>query len=352
MLNSSILDTLIGLMLMYAALALVATGVTEMIGTFLRIRPKVLEFALQQVLGSNYFKQFYNNPRIATLTRKLEDESDGMKLPAYLAPSTFASTFVDVLLSKVADNDPAAARSQVKQDFGKLRDMVNAVEEPNLRYLLQTAVAKVEGQAADGAAALAAFEKELENYYNQLMERVSGWFKRKAHLITVAVGIVVCALSNADTIMMARTLSNSPEVRKALVTQAATYQDVDPSLAGVNCPTLLQKNKETPTAMSNDELQGLLKCQSALTSARMSQATTAFPIGWDNSGLPQGGLAWAMKVLGILISGLAVSLGAAFWFQAMQNLMRLTGKLPPAAAPAVVATGTGVQGPESGPAKA
>lgn len=85
MFNSAIIDTLIGLMLMYAALALVASGITEMLGMCLRTRPKLLEKAIGQFLGDDLFQRFYTHPRIALLTQAPNNVSPGRRLPSYLS---------------------------------------------------------------------------------------------------------------------------------------------------------------------------------------------------------------------------------------------------------------------------
>ncbi len=63
--------------------------------------------------------------------------------------------------------------------------------------------------------------------------------------------------------------------------------------------------------------------------ARSTQLGAAFPIGWVAVEQPQWTLfTITMKVLGIFISALAVSLGAAFWFNALKSVLRLAGRLP------------------------
>jgi hypothetical protein len=57
------------------------------------------------------------------------------------------------------------------------------------------------------------------------------------------------------------------------------------------------------------------------------------PIGWAGDGvraLPQS-TGWLWKVFGILISTVAVALGAPFWFELLNKVvnLRLTGSPPP-----------------------
>jgi hypothetical protein len=58
------------------------------------------------------------------------------------------------------------------------------------------------------------------------------------------------------------------------------------------------------------------------------------PIGWKKDtlrGLPDNSRDWLFKILGVLISTLAVAMGAPFWFSLLNKLvnLRLTGNPPP-----------------------
>jgi hypothetical protein len=54
--------------------------------------------------------------------------------------------------------------------------------------------------------------------------------------------------------------------------------------------------------------------------------------GW-NEGLPKGFLDWLYKILGLLLTAAAISLGAPFWFDLLGKVvsLRSTGKKPKAA---------------------
>jgi hypothetical protein len=53
-----------------------------------------------------------------------------------------------------------------------------------------------------------------------------------------------------------------------------------------------------------------------------------FNLGWGK--LPQDVGGWLLKIIGLTITTLAVSLGAPFWFDVLKNLanMRSTGPAP------------------------
>ena len=351
MFNSAVIDTLIGLMLLYASLALVASGITEIVTAWLKTRPKLLEQALGQLLGADLFKHFYTQPRIALLTSVPDDVSAGMRLPSYLAPATFASVLFRSLVEhlgldavKVASELGGSGAADETTGFGafiaaleKRLTAVKAGSAPatDLRVLTLAlqAARRAEAAASTTAARIDAFHEEAEAFYNELMDRVSGWFKRKSHTVAVVVAILVCALVNADTLQVARTLSASPELRASLVQTAVNAEAAAKEVAGKDCAPFLELSPDELEAKSPDDLRRIMACQRAATEVRLSQAGTAFPIGWVKTELPPPALLpWSMKVLGILLSGLAVSLGAAFWFNALKDVLRLSGRVPDGAA--------------------
>jgi len=59
------------------------------------------------------------------------------------------------------------------------------------------------------------------------------------------------------------------------------------------------------------------------------------PLGWDFSDggsrdLPSGVIGWLAKIIGLLLTGAAISLGAPFWFDLLNKVvnLRATGKKP------------------------
>ncbi len=69
------------------------------------------------------------------------------------------------------------------------------------------------------------FKKELEAWFDNRMERTSGWYARNMRLFTLAMSFVLVAGLNADTLFVVKKLSHDSEARKkmiAMATQSAT----------------------------------------------------------------------------------------------------------------------------------
>lgn len=142
----------------------------------------------------------------------------------------------------------------------------------------------------------------IEEWFDGAMGRVSGWYKRKTQIIVCVLSLLVAVGLNVNTVSIADRLVHDDAVRAAVVQQAAgTTARSGDSL------------EETATKVSAVERLGL-------------------PLGWNK---PAGDPArpdlqghFARTVGGWLLTFLALSLGAPFWFDALSKLagLRSTGK--------------------------
>jgi hypothetical protein len=53
------------------------------------------------------------------------------------------------------------------------------------------------------------------------------------------------------------------------------------------------------------------------------------PIGWNPDKLPSSPYEWALRLLGILLTSLAVSLGAPFWFDLLNRFIVVRSTVKP-----------------------
>jgi hypothetical protein len=142
------------------------------------------------------------------------------------------------------------------------------------------------------------FKTELEIWFNNSMERVSGWYKRKTQMVQLVLALSIIVLANIDSIRIAKSLSgtNSP-LRDSMEDAAHSF---------------VEKNlwQEEPAKQ--------------LATATEAIGNLALPIGWVNSDFRPS------TVLGWLITALAVSLGAPFWFDVLNRFVnvRASGKAP------------------------
>lgn len=198
----------------------------------------------------------------------------------------------------------------------------------------------------------AAWQKALANvegYFDDAMTRVSGWYKRRVQGYLIIFALVVTVLLNADTLALATELATNNALRAGVVTAAeqhvadtlaATTVVTDtvtaPAASGINQPVTMTDTLTTTVAAVNTNASPTTNAESPTESGQQLQdkldqlkalQNLGLPIGWQR--WPQGG-EWLMKIIGLLITTIAVSFGAPFWFELLNKLvnLRMAGRSP------------------------
>jgi hypothetical protein len=289
MAGSQVLEVSVGLMFIYLVVSTVCSGIKELIARALDMRATTLERAIHNLLadpqGSITSKIIQNHLIAATV-------EPGVK-PPYISSRNFALALFDV----IAPVSPGQSRTveDLKNGLGNL-------PEPRVSKALLGLLDSAQ-QDVDLA------RQRVENWYDDAMERVSGAYKRRTQVLIAVLGIGLCAGLNVDSLMIIRELWNDEAIRTAVAQEA-------------------QKQAETQQAMGNCKDNDPLNCLTASI-----RAANMPPIGWAREGVrafPESSN-WFSKVLGILISSIAVAMGAPFWFDLLNKIvnLRLTGSPPP-----------------------
>ena len=234
-------------------------------------------------------------------------------LPAYISATSFADALIDLLVPNAGGQTTLDA---IDLSLKSLQQKL-PVASP-LVASLQTLVANANGS-------IGRFRTSVESWYDNHMDRVSGWYKRRVAKITLVIGAILVLLLNINTLTIGRTLYSSSVVGAAVSTVAAK-------------------------ATSCSAQEGTQQCLGDLQ-AQLSAATQAgLPIGWataavcakpktpcnwlDQRGIfsPSGGSGWelALVLVGFLITIIALTPGARFWFDLLGKLgsLRSTGPKP------------------------
>ena len=129
--------------------------------------------------------------------------------------------------------------------------------------------------------------------------RVSGWYKRKTQAILLVIGTVLVLALNANTLAIADRLWTDQSIRAAVVQQADQAAS--------------QPSGDDPRARLDSTANDVA-----------SVAKLGVPMGWSGDAKPDwSGSGWVSAVGGWLLTVLAISLGAPFWFDALGRISRL-----------------------------
>ncbi|MBZ5635355.1 MAG: hypothetical protein LAO55_19690 [Acidobacteriia bacterium] len=321
MFGTQTLDVVIGMVFIFLALSLVVTAFNELVAAWLKRRPKNLWRGVVRLVGDEGFaKSVYAHPLISSLS-----QSSSLK-PSYIPSRTFALAVLDVLTGSGAP-PPANAR-EVTAALAKL---------PQERQGLATALTVMLHDAGDN---MDEFKKGLEQWFDNSMERVSGWYKRQTQWMLLAMAAAVTIWANADTIALANKLWSDPAVRSALVTQAQQYVAQE-GKESESAPAAQSKEGPPPPPAEPPSEAPEVDAESKLEKSMARIENLALPLGWKNAdnkddqrdAIPAWADLWPMIAkhgLGWLLTTLAISLGAPFWFDMLNKVVsiRASGKAP------------------------
>lgn len=341
MLGSDLLEIAIGLVFLYLLLATFCSTVMELIFGLIGLRARQLDDLLGRILSDGTLQSALKNQAAAATaspTNWLRDRFDqhplirvlrpekpgwfkrGINAPSYIPSRTFAAALLDIArdasaqLPTPAAPAPAAppavlpASAQVDAALAEAKQTISLLPpESSLRRLLISLMETSQGQ-------FQTFNANVEKWFDDAMDRLSGVYKRWAQFWMLLIALILAAVLNADTVDIVKRLAGDRTLREAIVASADTYVKEEGKAAVAQQPSEVKN----PFEDLSEEIN-----------------TIGFPIGWDEKNVPKDCCGIFLKIVGILLTGAAVSLGAPFWFDLLNKLvnLRASGAKPDKAKP-------------------
>lgn len=280
MFGSQALETAIGLALLFFVLATAASAVVELVAKRLKKRHKDLELAIEGMLkgqpvnwsGSSRVDAAFR----ATTVYQSAEVAAGRAGVVYMSAKSFADAAVE--LARTAANVPPG--------------LVNRMEQ------LRT----------DANGDLLAIKAGLESWFDATMGALESQYKKWATTWLFFIGLALAVLTNASAVNVASDLWNDSTTRAAVVAAAEGVVREGQEASDIK-----------DVATTADELTAL-----------------KLPVGWDSTGRDDlgSGSWWVSHLVGWLLTGALLMLGAPFWFDLLSRLVSLrnAGKAPPPAA--------------------
>lgn len=357
---SEVLEVGIGLVFVYLAVSLACSGIYEAIAKLGDIRAKDLKKNLGELFGNQTLvDELYKHPFIKRITRKswLDKKLGREGYPKEIDTGVIAAALTDKVGEKLSDGTVQTLKEAVEVFYKNLpapKDGAGAKDEGG--DLMQSMVNIVKLEAADLKDEIKRFQAEMETWIDESMSHVSHWFTRKARLIIVLVAVALCGVMNIDTIRITHALYNDNALRARVVAAAdqlveegkevkvAEQAAADPEKKGI----FIEKQVEEIGAIAGDlkkdfqqlglpigwgfdkEVRHILgtlcvaekKFEAAKEDKKLE---AAFKKAQGEAGeliIAQTCLEyWLYKILGILITIAAVTMGAPFWHDILKKMM-------------------------------
>jgi hypothetical protein len=312
--------------------------------------------------------------------RRKSEQSILFKKPSYLSASAFSDILMDILSNRKSNISGAP----ILMNDIKLFVSQELKENPDLKSIFNLYIEQANGDVQK-------FKYLLENWYDDTMERVSGWYKRQAMKVLFVIGLLLAIIFNLSTIEVVGKLSADKSAREALVKNASDYvkghyidsnghvriTSIDPS-KGTAAGSNMQADNATFPA-DTGELKNVKKAleeMNTLYKESIEQSDTVMGFGWGDYGYTQDRLQQYLdsaefqkaeniyqkslnknkkskatqphiadylkpgfwykiehvlyqtfskprNLLGFLITALAITLGAPFWFDLLNKFVNI-----------------------------
>src|SRR5438105_309948 len=193
----------------------------------------------------------------------------------------------------------AAEHTDVKVNTTTVSVTIDSIESPAVQRALRSAVDSAQGDIDRVRSALA-------DWYDGTMDRVSGWYKHQTQWVLLGIGLAMAIIIDVDTLRIGQHLYKSPALRSVAVAMAER----------VAADTTLRA-RTVDSAAAGRALARLDSLQ--------------LPILWKGVQPNTSGIGHhvADSVLGWLVTALAVSLGAPFWFDLLNKFMVIRSTVKP-----------------------
>ncbi|HTB23099.1 MAG TPA: hypothetical protein VK914_10375 [bacterium] len=390
MFDSPILDLALGMIFVYLIMSVLSSALKELLAQGVNLRAVVLADAVKKLLqdadGTGLTADFYRHPLITVLAeprsaswqKAVDPLLPAPGLPDNIPPATFAAALSDLIedgavqgllrlrdaaLANSFGEDKAAvlaaiekARACLHEDRVEAEAQVKVLQGIAQKYPelgqklgldgvfsgileelnggvprsvegLAAAVAKLPAGALrrtfrlilqKSAGNAAALQMNLVQWFNNAMDKASDLYKRMAQVVIFALALVLAVALNVDTLSVTKNLWKDKHLRDVAAASAAQSTMALPA--------------QDPGAEEN--LQAAGSSLAALRSADI-------PMGWNldpskswwqgiqSAFASQNNGLWVLTWLGWLLTALAASLGAPFWFDAMAKFLSFkdgTGK--------------------------
>lgn len=320
-------DVAIALVAVYLLVAILSSAVIEWFNSWSNRRGRGLLSLIEQLVGTEMTKRLFQGPRISAFclrgTERLRIlfpfrtrspiESrllpDGTTLaPSYIPSVVFAEALAaeicggQLLLGEPTPDDLASAIYRVPVPTTPTPNVI-----PFERSRIESLVREAAVHCASGQSELTffrSFKRETERWFDDANDRLVEEYKRRSQASLLVVAVVIALVLNANTFNIVDAVMRNADLRE-------TVSSLTHLVGGATKP--------------------------AISAAAPTTNIAPIPLGWPLplwiEGCPPLAITCGFihALIGILITAIAGSLGAPFWFDALNKLvnLRVAASRPP-----------------------
>lgn len=316
-------DIAIAFLFIILLLCIITSGINELIMHALKQRGTFLKKAITYILNDEKAKQdlsqdFYNHPVIDALKK------NDKRPPSYISSDAFSAAIIDLVVRQYEQSQqqqPAGAANSTAAPTDALKLFqagLEALKPSYVKTLLRSVTA--------GSADFDQLKKNLAKWFDDYMDRVSGWYKSKMQLMLFIIGFGVAVFLNVDTFRLLSDLNTNSTLRMQVADAAEQYMETH---------QLDMRNADSLDVIF-DDIDSTYETLSAFdlpigwNETEREGSENIFQAFWRANSMYFTRGEWFKSIIGWLVTAGFLSFGAPFWFQLLNKLidLRKAGKKP------------------------
>jgi hypothetical protein len=318
-----ILDLIIGMAFIYFLLSLICVALQEIKANWRKERSEnlkkwIIDTFRNEGNETKLGERLWNNIIIDGLTQE-------GKAASYIPKDVFVSALFDEIhynsddkKERMDKGDDENGSTKEPYDFNSILKSIEA--SPLLPNRIKRVLRQIHSESYGN---LESFKDRLEKWFENAMERNAGTFKKNAQVSVLIFSFIVTITLNVDSIKLIKYFYENPA-------EATRVADATEKLI---------KDPKTKIALDSQDGKSINSLINSVNGNITELRALKLPMGWEGytwSDFLCSTRGWlSIPILGWLITAIAVSLGAPFWFDTLNKLvdLRSAGKKPmPAAA--------------------
>ncbi|WP_157716106.1 hypothetical protein [Roseivirga echinicomitans] len=304
MINSQILDIVLGFSFLFFLFSTLVTLLVEYASSKMDLRAKNLKKGIIKLLddpeGQGLSKFFFEHPLIRGLSE------NGNKGFSNLSGDKFSKVLMDVLRTG-GDSQKVGRESNfdnytITQSIDKVgKDKFKDPDGSETLGLIKTF-------SKEASEDIKEFQNKLESWFDEQGDQMKDWFSREIKKVTLITSVILVLLFNIDTVRIYEALSQNEQLRIQFANSAFEYFKINPK--------------------EGEEKEGVDTPQEKLTqfySGSLEKPIDLLGLGWPQSWAyyKEDGLRMLWAPFGMALSVLAISFGAPFWYDVISRVNQL-----------------------------
>jgi len=289
---------------------------------------------------TNFGQLLYDHFLIKNFSKKRKE------YPGYIDKKLFSSAIYDLLLKDIDPEDYQTIKpKQIQVD-----DNLELESPVKLSPQVQQLISNILRKSAHHENKLDTVADKIETLYETYMDNISSWYKRRMKRILFISGLLIALASNLDSFNLFTAFKNDSQLRNeyyAIARQIGQLESIEleDTVAQQLAKKLIKKvvQKEDTLLVIDPAIVDSITIGQVLEvvlpeGLQKMTFTNELPLGWRKNiqELNPGNFynpdnfmngyfvmlgAWLFKIAGLIITGIALSFGATFWFDLLKKLL-------------------------------